>query len=236
MVSSAVWDSQALSIAPSSQESVSSGLQDFQQSWESSDSEIDAVLELQSSSFLNKRQPSNIAVPLVSNKRILNEIKKTQTEKRSTLCRQNICFVITKSLQQFLMNLSLDHSFDNNFFCLFCPLFYSSPKCLRIHIVRSHSSETKESDEILQENENFVSESKTPNETVETFEKHLKIIQKIARGEAGDEVLLRVLSSSSVTLSNAFNFLDQFGSYYNLLFESIFQIIENSLAAPSELC
>ena len=134
------------------------------------------------------------------------------------------------------MHLSLDHSFDKNFFCLFCPRFYSSPKCLRIHIVRSHSSETKQSDEFLQENENFVSESETPNETVETFEKHLKIIQKIARGEAGDEVLLRVLSSSSVTLSNAFKFLDQFGSYFNLLFESIFQIIENSLAAPSELC
>ena len=134
------------------------------------------------------------------------------------------------------MHLSLDHSFDKNFFCLFCPRFYSSPKCLRIHIVRSHSLETKQSDEFLQENENFVSESETPNETVETFEKHLKIIQKIARGEAGDEVLLRVLSSSSVTLSNAFKFLDQFGSYFNLLFESIFQIIENSLAAPSELC
>ena len=88
-VSSAVWDSQALSIAPSSQESVSSELQDFQQGWESSDSEIDAVLELQSSSFLNKRQPSKVAVPSASNKRILNEVKKTLSEKRSTLCRKN---------------------------------------------------------------------------------------------------------------------------------------------------
>ena len=132
------------------------------------------------------------------------------------------------------MHLSLYHSFDKNFFCLFCPRFYSSPT--RIHLVRSHSSETKQSDDFLQENKNFVSQSETPNETVETFEKHLKIIQKIARGEAGDESLLRVLSSSSVILSNAFKFLDQFGSYFNLLFESIFQIIENSLAAPSELC
>ena len=178
-VSSKVWDSQALSIAPASQEGFSSELQDSQQSWESSDCEIEAVLELQSSSFLSKKQLAKVGVPSVSNKRILNEIKKTLTEKRSILCRQKNCFIITKSLQQFLTHLSLDHTFDKNFFCLFCPRFYSSSKCVRIHIVRSHSSETKQSDEFLQENKNFVSESETRNETVETFEKHLKIIQKM---------------------------------------------------------
>ena len=76
IVSSNVWDSQALSIATSSQESVFRELQDSQQSWEFSDSEIDTVFELQSSSFLNKRQPSKVAVTSVSNKKILTEIKK----------------------------------------------------------------------------------------------------------------------------------------------------------------
>ena len=57
-------------------------------------------------------------------------------------------------------------------------------------------------------------ESETADEKEENFERQFKLIQNIVRGEASDELLLLHLSSSSVTLSNAFKFFEQVGSFF----------------------
>ena len=79
-------------------------------------------------------------------------------------------------------------------------------------------------------------ESKTADEKEENFETQFKLIQKIVRGEAGDELLLRPLSSSSVKLGNAIKILEQVGSFFNLLTESIYQILKHLLQNPCERC
>ena len=236
--SNVLCDSQAQSTAPSSQESVPGESHCSQFYNESgSDSETDGVLELKSSSFLNKIQPTIVSQSIDSNKRMKFETVKTLSENRYSLCRQENCFVISNNLRLYLVHLSLDHGFDKNFFCLFCPRFYSTLGSLRRHIVRNHATETSNSsNEFEQKGSDSVLESETNDEKAENFERQFKLIQKIVRGEAGDELLLRLLSSSSVTLSNAFKFLEQVGSFFNLLTESIYQILKHPLQYPSESC
>ena len=165
------------------------------------------------------------------------EIVKTLSENRYSLCTQEICFVISNNLRLHLVHLSLDHGLDKNFFCLFCPRFYSTFGSLRRHVVRNHATDTNNSsNEFGQNGNDSVPESETADEKEENFERQFKLIQKTVRGEAGDELLLPLLSSSSVTLSNAFKFLEQVGSFFNILTESIYQILKHPLQYPSERC
>ena len=139
--SNVLCDSQALSTAPFSEESVPGGSNCSQRDNESgSDSETDGVLELKSSSFLNEIKPTIVSQSIDSNKRIKFEIVKTLSENRYSLCRQENSFVISNNLRLYLVHLSLDHGFDKTFFCLFCPRFYSTLGSLRRHIVRNLSN------------------------------------------------------------------------------------------------
>ena len=140
-------------------------------------------------------------------------------------------------MRLYLVHLSLDHGFDKNFFCLFCPGFCSTLGSLRRHIVRNHTRETSNSsNEFEQKGSDSVLESETADEKEENFERQFKRIHLIVRCEAADELLLRLLSSSSVTLSNSFKFLEQVVSFFNLLTESIYQILKHPLQYPFESC
>ena len=124
------------------------------------------------------------------------EIVKTLSQNRYSLSRQENCFVISNNLRLYLVHLSLDQGFDKNFFCLFCPRFYSTLGSPQRQIVRNYATETSNcSNQFEQKGNDSVPESKTADEKEENFERQFKLIQKIVRGEAGDELLLRLLSS-----------------------------------------
>ena len=85
--SNLLCDSQALSTAPSSQESFPGESHCSQRYNESgSDSETDGVLELKSSSFLNKIKPTIVSHSIDSNKRMKFEIVRTFSLRIGTVC------------------------------------------------------------------------------------------------------------------------------------------------------
>ena len=61
------------------------------------------------------------------------------------------------------------------------------------------------------------SDSEFRAETESNWEKSFAVLRKVLNGNPGDDVLLRLLCSSSVTLSNVFDFVETFDAIFDQL-------------------
>ena len=93
----------------------------------------------------------------------------------------------------------------------------------------SDSTQTKIHDDQL-------SDSDFGDKTESKFEKNFAVLQKFLNGDAGDDVHLRLFSSSWVTRSRDFGFVESFDAMFEQILYTIRQMFETNLQIGEKNC
>ena len=186
------------------------------------DEENDLVLHNPDSGFVQL-----LPLPLGDDEIVLpvrNKRKIELNENRTLLCAQEKCFVVCGTVRFYLSHLYLDYCYEKKFNCVFCPRFYPHVNSLRKHLTKCDSKTEGKLKEPLSENSPCDFEEVFPAEGADV---KLQLLEKITSGSVGDDVLIKVLSSSSITITKAFDFVEHFGGLFSQTTKLIFELISS---------